>query len=156
MYKVLMVCLGNICRSPLAQGILEDLAKKKGLSIEVDSAGTGSWHIGSSPDQRSIEVAKNHNIDISTQKARQFNTKDFKYFDKIYVMDTMNYSNIIRLCSNKIECEKVELILKATDPKKRLSVPDPYYDNDGFENVYKLLKSACDEIIKKTPTNGKR
>ncbi|MDG1237738.1 MAG: low molecular weight phosphotyrosine protein phosphatase [Flavobacteriales bacterium] len=156
MYKVLMVCLGNICRSPLAQGILEDLAKKRGLSIKVDSAGTGSWHIGSSPDQRSIEVAKNHNIDISTQKARQFNTKDFKYFDKIYVMDTMNYSNIIRLCSNKIECEKVELILKATDPEERLSVPDPYYDNDGFENVYKLLKSACDEIIKKTPTNGKR
>ena len=156
MYKVLMVCLGNICRSPLAQGILEDLAKKRGLSIKVDSAGTGSWHIGSSPDQRSIEVAKNHNIDISTQKARQFNTKDFKYFDKIYVMDTMNYSNIIRLCSNKIECEKVELILKATAPEERLSVPDPYYDNDGFENVYKLLKSACDEIIKKTPTNGKR
>ena len=68
----------------------------------------------------------------------------------------MNYSNIIRLCSNKIECEKVELILKATDPEERLSVPDPYYDNDGFENVYKLLKSACEEIIKKTPTNGKR
>ena len=151
-----MVCLGNICRSPLAQGILEDLAKKRGLSIKVDSAGTGSWHIGSSPDQRSIEVAKNHNIDISTQKARQFNTKDFKYFDKIYVMDTMNYSNIIRLCSNKIECEKVELIIKANDPEELLSVPDPYYDNDGFENVYKLLKSACDEIIKKTPTNGKR
>ena len=151
-----MVCLGNICRSPLAQGILEDLAKKRGLSIKVDSAGTGSWHVGSSPDQRSIEVAKNHNIDISTQKARQFNTKDFKYFDKIYVMDTMNYSNIIRLCSNKIECEKVELIIKANDPEELLSVPDPYYDNDGFENVYKLLKSACDEIIKKTPTNGKR
>ena len=156
MYKVLMVCLGNICRSPLAQGILEDLAKKKGLSIKVDSAGTGSWHIGSLPDQRSIEVAKIHNIDISTQKARQFNTKDFKYFDKIYVMDTMNYSNIIKLCSNKIECEKVELILKNINPEERLSVPDPYYDNDGFENVYKLLKSACDEIIKKTPTNGKR
>jgi len=156
MYKVLMVCLGNICRSPLAQGILEDLAKKKGLSIKVDSAGTGSWHIGSLPDQRSIEVAKIHNIDISTQKARQFNTKDFKFYDKIYAMDIMNYSNLIKLCSNKIECEKVELILKNINPEERLSVPDPYYDNDGFENVYKLLKSACDEIIKKIPTNGKR
>jgi protein-tyrosine phosphatase len=156
MYKVLMVCLGNICRSPLAQGILEDLAKKKGLSIKVDSAGTGSWHIGSLPDQRSIEVAKIHNIDISTQKARQFNNKDFKCYDKIYAMDTMNYSNLIKLCSNKIECEKVELILKNINPEERLSVPDPYYDNDGFENVYKLLKSACDEIIKKIPTNGKR
>ena len=101
MTKILMVCLGNICRSPLAQGILEHKAKINNTKIIVDSAGTGSWHVGSSPDIRSIETAKNHNIDISKQKARQFSTNDFNEFDKILVMDTSNLTNILRLCSNK-------------------------------------------------------
>ena len=148
MTKILMVCLGNICRSPLAQGILEHKAKINNTKIIVDSAGTGSWHIGSSPDIRSIETAKNHNIDISNQKARQFSTNDFNEFDKILVMDTSNLTNILRLCSNKKDEKKVQLILKYTNPNSQESVPDPYYGGeDGFEKVYQLLNEACDKII---------
>ena len=143
-----MVCLGNICRSPLAQGILEHKAKINNAKIIVDSAGTGSWHIGYSPDIRSIETAKNHNIDIRNQKARQFSTNDFNEFDKILVMDTSNLTNILRLCSNKKDENKVQLILKYTKPNSQESVPDPYYGGeDGFEKVYQLLNEACDKII---------
>ena len=148
MYKVLMVCLGNICRSPLAQGILESTSKKNNLNIYVDSAGTGNWHSGSSPDKRSIDVAKKYGINISHQKARQFSSEDFKNFHKIYVMDTQNYSNILKLCSSENECNKVELILKSINEHGRLSVPDPYYGGkDGFEKIYKLLHSACEKIV---------
>ena len=117
MYKVLMVCLGNICRSPLAQGILEKKSKENKLNIYVESAGTGGWHVGASPDLRSINIAKKYNIDISQQKARKFSTYDFKNFDKIYVMDTSNYRDVIRLCSSENECNKVELILKKLTQK---------------------------------------
>ena len=152
-----MVCLGNICRSPLAQGILEDLAYKNKLTLHVDSCGTSGWHVGNAPDQRSIEIAEKHHIDISSQRARKFNTNDFKCFDKIYVMDTSNYTNVIRLCSNKKEAEKVELILKNINQKEEWSVPDPYYGGkNGFKNVYKLLYSACEEIIKKIPLDHER
>ena len=145
-----MVCLGNICRSPLAQGILEKKSKENKLNICVDSAGTGGWHVGASPDLRSINIAKKYNIDISQQKARKFSTYDFKNFDKIYVMDTSNYRDIIRLCSSENECNKVELILKKIDPENNPSVPDPYYGgNQGFENVYQMLDEACDVISKK-------
>jgi len=143
-----MVCLGNICRSPLAQGILETTSKKHNLAIYVDSAGTGNWHNGSSPDKRSIDVAKKYGIDISHQKARQFSSLDFKKFNKIYVMDNQNYKDVIRLCSSEEECNKVELILNSLDKEKRLSVPDPYYGGqDGFENIYKLLYTACEKIV---------
>ena len=148
MQKILMVCLGNICRSPLAQGILETISKKHNLSIYVDSAGTGNWHSGSAPDKRSIEVAKKYGIDISKQKARQFNTEDFKKFHKIYAMDTQNYRDLLRLCSNEEECNKIALILSTLNKEERLSVPDPYYGGkDGFEHIYKLLNSACEKII---------
>ena len=148
MYKVLMVCLGNICRSPLAQGILEKKSKESNVNIHVDSAGTSGWHVGSSPDLRSIKVAQKYDIDISHQKARKFSTYDFKEFDKIYVMDTSNYRDIIRLCSNEKECNKVELILKISDPENNPSVPDPYYgEEDGFEKIYRLLENACSKII---------
>ena len=148
MQKILMVCLGNICRSPLAQGILETISKKHNLSIYVDSAGTGNWHTGSAPDKRTIEVAKKHGIDISQQKARQFNTDDFKKFHKIYAMDTQNYRDLLRLCSNEEECNKIALILSTINKEERLSVPDPYYgEKDGFEHIYKLLNSACEKII---------
>jgi protein-tyrosine phosphatase len=109
-----MVCLGNICRSPLAQGILEKKSKENNTKIYVDSAGTAGFHIGSSPDLRSINIAKKNNIDISDQKARKFSTYDFKEFDKIFVMDTSNYRDLIRLCSNQKECNKIQLILKKT------------------------------------------
>ena len=149
-----MVCLGNICRSPLAQGILEKKSKESNLNIYVDSAGTGGWHVGSSPDLRSINIAKKYNIDISDQKARKFSTYDFQEFDKIFVMDNNNYRDLIRLCSNEKECNKIQLILKNIDPEKNTSVPDPYYgEEDGFEKIYRLLEKACSEIISKIEIN---
>lgn len=154
MYKVLMVCLGNICRSPLAQGILEKKSEENNINIYVDSAGTGGWHVGSSPDLRSINVAKKHYIDISHQKARIFSTYDFKEFDKIYVMDTSNYRDLIRLCSNEKECSKIELILKNIDSENNPSVPDPYYGKEnGFENIYRLLEKACTKIMSEIKKN---
>ena len=154
MYKILMVCLGNICRSPLAQGILEKKSKESNLNIYVDSAGTGGWHVGSSPDLRSINIAKKYNIDISDQKARKFSTYDFQEFDKIFVMDNNNYRDLIRLCSNKKEWNKIQLILKNIDPENNTSVPDPYYgEEDGFEKIYRLLEKACSEIISKIEIN---
>ena len=144
--KVLMVCLGNICRSPLAEGIL----KAKSTNIIVDSAGTAGYHVGSSPDKRSIEIAKKYNIDLRNQKARQFNTNDFNDFDKIYVMDNDNYSKIISLAQNQEERNKVDLILNETLPKQFKSVPDPYYGGEqGFENIFRLIDKACDLIVKK-------
>lgn len=139
--KILMVCLGNICRSPLAEGILRS---KLDSNFIIDSAGTGGWHAGESPDQRSIETAKQNNIDISHQKARKFSIADFDLFDYIYVMDQSNYKNVINLAPNKVSKAKVTLILG--DSKE---VPDPYYGGqEGFENVYYLLDQACEEIAK--------
>ena len=146
-----MVCLGNICRSPLAQGILESKINQYQLKdIIVDSAGTGNWHSDSPPDIRSINIAKKNGVDISHQKARQFNTEDFNTFDKILVMDTSNYRNLLRLASSQEDSEKIKLILDYSFPNKKASVPDPYYGgSNGFENVYHLLDQACEEIIQK-------
>lgn len=145
MKKILMVCLGNICRSPLAEGILQ--SKVDPDIVFVDSAGTAAYHVGELPDARSIAVAKKHGIDISYQRARKFSSKDFAKFDKIYAMDDMNYKNILSLAKNKEEAKKVKMILNETHPQQNLSVPDPYYGGDqGFENVYQMLDEAC-EII---------
>lgn len=142
-----MVCLGNICRSPLAEGILQS---KVSSEIFVDSAGTAAYHVGHLPDKRSIEVARKYGIDITTQRARKFTVQDFNAFDVIYVMDESNYSNIISLSTNKMDTEKVKLILDEIHPEKNVSVPDPYYGGDeGFENVYGLLDEACECIAKK-------
>ncbi len=144
--KILMVCLGNICRSPLAEGIL----KSKTKNIEVDSAGTAGYHIGKNPDIRSIEIGKKNNIDISSQRARQFSSNDFSKFDKIYAMDNDNYSKIISLAKNQQEINKVELILNEIFPNQFKSVPDPYYGGArGFENIYDLLNKACEKIASK-------
>lgn len=144
--KILMVCLGNICRSPLAEGILRS---KLDSNFIIDSAGTGGWHAGESPDQRSIETAKHHNIDISHQKARKFSIADFDSFDYIYVMDQSNYKDVINLAPNEVAKAKVALILG--DSKE---VPDPYYGGqEGFENVYYLLNQACEEIAKNLSSN---
>ncbi|WP_366184602.1 low molecular weight protein-tyrosine-phosphatase [Flavobacterium ovatum] len=146
--KILMVCLGNICRSPLAEGIL---ASKLPINkFIVDSAGTGSWHIGHSPDKRSIEVAKKNKLDISNQKGRQFKIKDFEDFDYIYVMDSSNYDDIIALSQNSTHTSKVQLILDELFPDEKVDVPDPYYGtNNGFDLVYKMLDQACDIIANK-------
>ncbi len=154
MSRILMVCLGNICRSPLAHGILSHKAYKENLPIIVDSAGTGNWHVGSPPDPRSIAVAKKHGIDISKQRARQFNTRDFNDFDQIFVMDKSNLTDVLRLASSKEDSEKVNLILKQLEKLESLSVPDPYYGGEqGFEHVYRLLDKACQKIIENIKTS---
>lgn len=147
MTKVLMVCLGNICRSPLAEGILQ--SKLSTESFFVDSAGTGDWHIGSQPDKRSIAVAKKYNIDLTTQRARQFKISDFTNFDRIYVMDKSNYENVIKLAPSQEAKNKVKLILNENTPGQNLEVPDPYFGgDDGFEHVFHLLDEVCNVIAK--------
>ena len=139
--KILMVCLGNICRSPLAEGIMRS---KLTADYYIDSAGTGGWHEGEAPDKRSIQTAQNYDIDISKQSARKFLITDFDTFDLIYVMDQSNYKDVINLAPNEAAKSKVALILG--DSKE---VPDPYYGGqEGFENVYFLLDQACEKIAK--------
>ena len=146
--RILMVCLGNICRSPLAEGILKHKTKNK--KIFVDSAGTASYHIGKLPDSRSIEIALKYGIDIRNQRARQFSETDFDNFDKIYVMDTHNYASILSNARDQSDRNKVDLILNEINPKSFESVPDPYYGyGDGFQKVYDMLDKACDIIVKK-------
>ncbi len=139
--KILMVCLGNICRSPLAHGIMQHLVEEDGLDWEVDSAGTGSWHVGQKPDHRSIAVAKRHGVDISSQRARQFQVSDFEEFDFIFVMDESNYADVILLTRNEEERAKVKLLIK--DGK----VPDPYYEDTLFEPVFQMIHTQCEELF---------
>jgi protein-tyrosine phosphatase len=139
-----MVCLGNICRSPLAEEILRQ--KTKHLNLTIDSAGTAGYHIGKSPDPRAVAIAKKHNINISKLIARKFSRLDFENFDTIYVMDTNNLSHLISLSSNAKERNKIRLILDEIDPKSHNSVPDPYYDDNGFKMVYNMLNEACEKI----------
>jgi protein-tyrosine phosphatase len=148
MKKILMVCLGNICRSPLAEGILQ--SKVNNTLFFVDSAGTAAYHVGNLPDERSINVARNYGIDITYQKARKFTVKDFDTFDIIYVMDASNYQNVLLVARNNRDIQKVKMILNETHPDKNESVPDPYYrGSTGFENVYKMLEEACTIIAEK-------
>ena len=145
--KVLMVCLGNICRSPLAEGILQ--SKVDADAVFVDSAGTAGYHVGNPPDKRSISVARKYGLNISNQKCRKFSKEDFSKFDHIYVMDRSNFSDVASLAENKEEASKVKLLLSEVELGIR-EVPDPYYGgNDGFENVYQMIDSACEAIAKK-------
>jgi protein-tyrosine phosphatase len=147
MTSVLMICLGNICRSPLAEGILRSKIEKNGLTVIIDSAGTSNYHIGEPPDKRSIANAKKHKIDISKLKARQFTIADFDRFDYIYVMDESNYSNVLSLARNEADIKKVDLILNKIFPESKASVPDPYFGGEeGFEHVFQLLDKACENI----------
>ena len=141
-----MVCLGNICRSPLAEGILS--LKGKHLNLKVDSAGTAAYHIGKQPDIRSIEIANKYTIDLNQQRARQFSRADFDKFDIIYAMDTNNYAHLISLASTETERNKIRMILNEINPKAYQSVPDPYYGGEnGFQDIYNMLDKACDKII---------
>ena len=140
-----MVCLGNICRSPLAEGILR--SKVNPEKIFIDSAGTAAYHIGEPPDPRSISVALKYGIDLRSQKARKLILRDFMKFDRIYAMDEYNYQKIISLAQNDDDKKKVKMILNEVTPAQNLSVPDPYYGGDqGFEEVYQMLDKACEAI----------
>jgi len=140
-----MVCLGNICRSPLAHAILE--SKLPENSFFVDSAGTSGYHNDELPDTRSIAVAKKYGLDLTNQRSRKFTKRDFSHFDIIYAMDQSNYRNILHLAESESDKSKVKLILNELSPNSNAEVPDPYYGGDlGFENVYKMLNDACDII----------
>jgi len=140
--KILMVCLGNICRSPLAHGIMEHLAKENKLDWKIDSAGTGNWHVGEGPDQRSVRTAREHGIDISGQVCRLFRVSDFDTYDHIFVMDKSNLADILAMARNEEDIKKVKLLLGDK------IVPDPYYDDSQFEPVFQMIKQGCRKIIK--------
>ncbi len=147
--KILMVCLGNICRSPLAEGILKKKIAENGLDWSVDSAGTGSWHIGELPDHRSISTAHKYGIDITDQRARQFKPADLDRFDLILAMDSSNYQDIIRNALSNEQIEKVHLIMNFLNPDRNQNVPDPYWDDNGFDQVYIMLDKACEKILER-------
>ena len=144
--KILMVCLGNICRSPLAEGLLASkLPQDKFL---VDSAGTGNYHVGRQPDARSIATAEKNGLSIAQQRARQFTPRDFDTFDYIYVMDNSNYDDVIALAKNESHKQKVDLILNAIFPGDNVDVPDPYYGGrEGFDRVIELLLDSCGGLL---------
>lgn len=139
--KILMVCLGNICRSPLAHGIFLDMVQKEGLEWTVDSAGTGDWHVGHPPDARAIAIAKSYGLDISTQKAQQFEPFFFDAYDRILVMDHQNFENVIALARTEDDRKKVTLFLEND------IVPDPYFDDKLFDPVYHMLRQRSEELL---------
>lgn len=146
--SVLMICLGNICRSPLAEGILKSKVDQD--KVFVDSAATGNYHVGHAPDKRSIAVAKQNKLDITSQLGRQFEVSDFDTFDYIYVMDGSNYTDVLSLARNEEDKQKVKLILNEVSPGENSEVPDPYLgEDDGFTQVYAMLDEACEKIAKK-------
>jgi protein-tyrosine phosphatase len=148
--KILMVCLGNICRSPLAEGILQDKASSAGLDWYIDSAGTNGYHVGEAPHPLSQKVALIHGIDISKQRARRFVADDFDRFDKIYAMAEDVLSDIRRIAKNKFNESKVELLLNELYPGKDMDVPDPWYGAEpGYHEVYSLIDKACEVIVEK-------
>lgn len=145
---ILMVCLGNICRSPMADGLLRKKVKAHNLPVRVDSAGTSAQHAGEAPDVRMQKTANSFNVPIHDLRSRQFVQKDFEEFDTIYVMDESNYKNVIQLAKNEEDKAKVKYILNEIEPQKNLEVPDPYFGgNQGFIDVYNMLDQATDKII---------
>ncbi len=148
--KVLMVCLGNICRSPLAEGILKKKLEEKKIDGLVDSAGLINYHRGSQPDHRSIAVARKYSIDITTQQSRPFDKSDLQKFDYIFAMDSSNYENLLEYATTDEESDKIFMLLNFAGLGEKRSVPDPYYGNlTDFENVYQLLDKACSLVAEK-------
>lgn len=148
--KILMVCLGNICRSPVAEGILLKKIKDQNLKMWVESAGTSGAHAGDAPDRRMQKTAILRGVNISDLRARKFKRKDFKKFDQIYVMDQQNYDDVVALATTEVDKARVKIILNEIEPGANNPVPDPYYGGqDGFEHVFDLLDQATDKIIEK-------
>jgi len=148
MHRILFVCLGNICRSPLGEGILRHKAEKSRIKLTIDSAGTGNWHVGEHPDKRAIKTANDHGIDISKLAARQITENDFENFDMIYVADAEVYDGVLNLALNREHKLKVDYIMNLVHPDLNMPVPDPYFGGaEGFEKIYDMLDKACDKII---------
>ena len=145
-----MVCLGNICRSPLAEGILKQKVKAAGLNWQIDSAGTNGYHIGEAPHRLSQKVAKLNGIDICDQKARQFSKEDFNRYDKIYALADDVVDEIKWIANEKYDPDKIDLLLNELHPGENLSVPDPWYGPEpGYHEVYSLIEAACAAIVRK-------
>lgn len=155
--RILMVCLGNICRSPLAEGILQHKAWQAGLQWSVESAGTGNWHIGEPPHHLSTKVAKLNGVDISKQRARQFVKEDFLNYDFIYVMDSSNFNDVKRMSGKLFDETKIDLLLNTLHPDENRSVPDPWFgEEDGYHEVFTMLDKACEQIIQKHEVRSMR
>ena len=148
--RILMVCLGNICRSPLAEGILREKALAAGLDWEIDSAGTNGYHIGEAPHPLSQKVARHNGIDIGDQRARRFTAADFQHFDKIYAMAGDVIDDMRRIAGRQFDPSKVELLMNEVHPGRDEDVPDPWYGPEpGYHEVYSMLDKAADRIIAK-------
>jgi protein-tyrosine phosphatase len=146
--RILMVCLGNICRSPLAEGIMDHYAKEAGLNWKVDSAGTGGWHSGEQPHPLSQKVALLNGIDISKQSARVFVKEDIQRFDLIFVMDQNNFEDVKRICGSDWNEDKVDYLLNQTEPGKNKTVPDPWsHPEEKYHEVFELIKNASCSFI---------
>ena len=142
-----MVCLGNICRSPLAAGILRKKLHEMNIEATVESAGFEPYHIGEGPDDRTIAIARRHGIDISDHSMRLFSKEDFKSYDRIYVMDQRNLRDVLFLAATEDDKKKVDYLMNAVNPGRNQIIPDPYYgDIADFEQAFKLIEQACDHI----------
>jgi len=145
-----MVCLGNICRSPMAEGILQEKANKAGLNWIVDSAGTNGYHNGEAPHQLSQKVASLNGIEICNQRSRRFSADDFKKFDKIYAMSADVIDDMKWIAKNKFDSSKVELLMNELKPGKNLDVPDPWFGAEpGYHSVFKMIDEACEAIVER-------
>ena len=154
--NILMVCLGNICRSPLAEGILQDKAWKAGLNWSIESAGTNGYHTGEPPHRLSQKVAKLNGLDICNQRSRRFVAEDFERFDKIYAMSSDVIDEMRIIARKKFDASKVELLMNELYPGKDLDVPDPWYGPEpGYHDVYAMIDKACDLIVRKYASNVK-
>ena len=151
--NLLFVCLGNICRSPLADGIMRDLVKKNNLNWKVDSAGTANYHVGEHPDKRAQKIAKKFGVDISELVGRQFIVEDFDEFDYIFAMDAQNYQDIMKLARNENDKAKVELFLNRLEPGMNRGVRDPWFDDALFEPVFKEIEKTCNLIVKEVASS---